>query len=85
MLIGHQTGGRLGQARGHTHVFHPLTEDRLDPIDQILGIALIALAGGFLRLVLQRTQIESALGHRHQGFAVKLTQMADHPLINPIA
>ena len=84
VLVGNNTGRRIGQAMGHAHIFNLFAQHRLDFFSQRLVFAGSLLGLLFFRRIFQSAQIKAAFGDRLQGFAVKFGQIADNPFIDAV-
>ncbi len=84
VLVRDQAGWRVGQAQGHLHVLHALTQARLHLVEQLLVLVSGLLRLLLLGLIFQRAQIQPAPGHGHQLLAIELGQIAGHPLVDTV-
>ena len=62
LLVGHQTGGRIGQAMGDADFLELITQRFLDTLNEILSRSLCSGASLLFASIFQSAQIETWLG-----------------------
>ena len=84
VLVGDEAGRRIGQAVRDAHLLDALAEALGDPVRQLLELAGRGFLLLLLGLVLERAQVQAALGDGYQRLAFEFGEVGDDPLVDAV-